>query len=371
MFRTHDQTMDDTRSDTFRRLEEAIAQWRDQASRAQAELAERLEQTRQRLEAAPAVTAAEATARSVEALRSAVAEWTEATRQNTERLGELKAEFEALRAEDAAASGSSVEELRSDLSALRQDLRVLDTLSDRLDELQRQVHERPWGEEDEGRGAATPPPESWQEVARLRAQLEDELDADPEGRFVGAGQIEALAYDRAGNRRRMGEILIEAGIITPEQLRSALAEQERAPHRRLGSILIEKGYTGETIIARVLASQLRTRYVDLRHEELDVRTAGLISPRMARHHQCIPIAATPDRLILAMANPFDLIAVDDVELTSRRQVETVVATATDIRDAVDRLFGPRPEETLQPEEDPQTEEEPQAEETPQPEEPAE
>jgi hypothetical protein len=178
---------------------------------------------------------------------------------------------------------------------------------------------------------------TWQEVARLRAQLEED-HAAPEPAAPPAPDLPLHAFDATGSRRRIGEILVEADVITSEQLAEALGEQERSPHRRLGSIFVEKGYTGETAIAQVLASQLKTQFVRLSQEVIDPDMMRLLNPRVARRHECVPLRATDDRLILAMANPFDLIAIDDAELASGRRVDPVVATPTDIHHTLDRLL---------------------------------
>jgi hypothetical protein len=150
--------------------------------------------------------------------------------------------------------------------------------------------------------------------------------------------LELQTFDSSGRRMRMGEILYEAGIITQEQLRNALAEQDESPSRRLGTILIDKNYTGEQVIAQVLAAQLDMPYVSVSHEQLDERAIHLVPAKLAQMHRCVPVRDYENQLVLAMANPLDLIAIDDVEHACGRRVIPVVATRTEIDEAIGQHY---------------------------------
>lgn len=142
------------------------------------------------------------------------------------------------------------------------------------------------------------------------------------------------AFDKGGQRRRMGTILVEAGVLTQEQLDEALAEQAADPHRRFGTIVVERGYTTEEAVARILAAQLRLPFAPLSPGTYDLSAARLISAHLARLHKAVPIRQEPGVLTVAMANPLDLIAIEDIEIASRCRVEPVVAT----RSAIDALL---------------------------------
>jgi len=185
------------------------------------------------------------------------------------------------------------------------------------------------------------------ELERMRAQPEREpSEAAPADREVKAPPpLEALSLapiDAEGNRLRMGEILYSAGVITLEQLDTALRTQVGAPGRKLGDILVQRGFTGEDVIAQVLASQLNTPFVRLIDEPIQEDAPSLISGRLARLHHCIPLRSTTEEVVLAMENPLDLIAVDDVELAANRRVRVVVATHSDIRNALEKYYEPEP-----------------------------
>ena len=154
------------------------------------------------------------------------------------------------------------------------------------------------------------------------------------------------AFDDDGQRKRVGSILIDAGLVTREQLDEALAiRQEPAnSNKRLGAILVEQGYATSDEVAQALASQLQLEFVRTDSATPEYEAVKLVSARLARHHLCFPMACTDDTLTLAMANPLDLIAIEDVELATNRHVEPVVAGEQDILSAVERFYGPSVEE---------------------------
>ena len=180
--------------------------------------------------------------------------------------------------------------------------------------------------------------EAREEAAALRertAQLEtgaSEADHSDE-------DLELTTRDEDGNTLRIGEILHRAGLVTLEQLDDALEAQSGKPSKRLGNILVEKGYAGEDVIARVLANQLGFPFVNLHHEHIEEEAVKMVGRRIASMHHCIPIRATEEEIVLALSNPLDLIAVDDVELTTSRRVIPMVATASDIGKALRKFFG--------------------------------
>ncbi|HUW59447.1 MAG TPA: hypothetical protein VMZ06_00460 [Candidatus Bathyarchaeia archaeon] len=186
--------------------------------------------------------------------------------------------------------------------------------------------------------------EAHQEIVSLRAEVDllrranaclSGPVAPPEGWVAAPAQV----FDNEGRRRRLGEILVELGLVDDEQLRAALAEQSSSPQRRLGAILVEKGITSEEVVARVLARQLGLPFVRLEGNVADQAATRAISSQLARTCECLPIAVSPTSLVLAMANPFNLVAIEEVELATGRRVDPVVAAAGDIREAVRRYYG--------------------------------
>lgn len=147
-------------------------------------------------------------------------------------------------------------------------------------------------------------------------------------------QIRSIAYDDQGHRRPMGRILVEAGLISTGQLEVALQEQRSAWNRHLGAILVDLGFVSEEAIAQTLAAQIQAAFVHMPDEYVGADAVSKISGQMARHHTCIPLRIDGGRLVLAMANPFDLIALEDIKLAAGCDVEPVVAAAKDIRVAI-------------------------------------
>ena len=88
----------------------------------------------------------------------------------------------------------------------------------------------------------------------------------------------------------------------------------------------------------MLARQLRLRYIHLREGAFDPRAVALISGRLAAQHACIPVRATKDTLALAMANPLDIIAIEDVEKASGRRVQPIIARESEVLAAIAQWY---------------------------------
>lgn len=172
------------------------------------------------------------------------------------------------------------------------------------------------------------------EVATLKEtneRLSRPLPGSAQERFEWiAGQ----AFDEEGRRKQLGRILLDAGVIRPEQLEIALGEQQSSWRRHIGVILVDLGFATEENIAQALAAQLALPYVDLRRENISNAALALIARPMALLHTCVPLGIVSSGLRVAMANPLDLVAVDDLRLAAGRAITPVVATASQIRQAI-------------------------------------
>lgn len=151
--------------------------------------------------------------------------------------------------------------------------------------------------------------------------------------------LDLSGFDSEGRRRRMGDILVDAGVLTEEQLKQALQEQQEHPQRRLGALLVELGHTESEVIAQVLACQLRLPFVHLEQDVPEETAIRLVSGRLCRHHHCVPVRIEDESVILAMSNPLDLIAIEDIELATSRRVDPVVAAEPDIAKAIEWFYG--------------------------------
>ncbi|CAN5543723.1 ATPase, T2SS/T4P/T4SS family [soil metagenome] len=142
-------------------------------------------------------------------------------------------------------------------------------------------------------------------------------------------------------RARLGEVLVAAEVLSQEQLDTALKLQENAEGRkpRLGSVIVEVGWAGEEEIARALAQQLNIAYVDLSAVVPDIPAIHLVPRTLARRHQLVPISTTDEGIVIAMADPTNVVAIDDVRATlGGRRVSVVVATPAAIRESEDRFY---------------------------------
>lgn len=174
----------------------------------------------------------------------------------------------------------------------------------------------------------------------VMAASEEKVAPMPSGRSA-AEELKALlsAVKQAkGQKRSIGDLLVEAEIVTREQVTEAVDEQRRRPQTHLGAIFIEKGWSSEEAVAQALAYQCGASYVQLSEGSLDSAAAALISERLANQHVCIPMRATEESLTLAMANPLDLVAIEDVERSTGRKVEVMVSTGKQIRDAIGKFY---------------------------------
>lgn len=141
------------------------------------------------------------------------------------------------------------------------------------------------------------------------------------------------------SRRRMGQILLQAGVLSEEQLEEALAYQhEEGLGRHLGTIVVALGMAQEEVIARAVAHQSEVEYFEVAPVLIDAEAASLISVRLAEMHTCIPVREEGGKLLLAMENPMDLIAIEDVERASERRVRPVVASVGKILECIDMMY---------------------------------
>jgi len=138
-------------------------------------------------------------------------------------------------------------------------------------------------------------------------------------------------------RRRLGDILIDAGMITRAQLEQALQEQKRSGER-LGKVLIRLGFITEASILEVLEFQLGIPKVVLADYQLDPEVVRLVPERLARRYQAIPVRLEGNRILVAMADPLNLLALDDMRLATGREIVPVIAAEGEIEAALSRFW---------------------------------
>src|SRR5206468_3491672 len=136
--------------------------------------------------------------------------------------------------------------------------------------------------------------------------------------------------------KQLGQILIEQGLITPEQLEHALEEHRRTP-KSLGRTLIDLGLIKESDLVRALAEQVGLEFVDLADYPIDAAVTGLLPDALARRYRAIPIGERDGKLLVAMSDPANVYALDDIRTITNRDVQPLVATASDVEQAIQKF----------------------------------
>ncbi|MCM3568391.1 GspE/PulE family protein [Neobacillus mesonae] len=139
-------------------------------------------------------------------------------------------------------------------------------------------------------------------------------------------------------RKRLGDLLVNASIITERQLLEALSEQKNTGNR-LGDQLIAMNLVSEQQIIEVLEYQLGIPHVDLYKQKIDRKLVNIISEELARKHQILPLKKTGNRLMVAMADPLDYFALDDLRLSTGFEIDPAIAKKEELHLAINRYYG--------------------------------
>ncbi len=136
--------------------------------------------------------------------------------------------------------------------------------------------------------------------------------------------------------RQLGQILVDDGLISTEQLGEA-QDIQRTLGKSLGRVLIDKAYVNERDLVRALAQQIGMTFVDLQEIDVDARAVTTISDVICKRYTAIPIAYEGDKLVVAMSDPANVFALDDIRTITGRDVKPVISTREDILDAIKRF----------------------------------
>ncbi len=138
--------------------------------------------------------------------------------------------------------------------------------------------------------------------------------------------------------KRLGELLVEGGLITPAQLQSAITHQKIA-RGRLGSNLVALGYISEEVLMDFLSVQTGVPQLDVRNVSVTPEILRLVPHRLADQFTVLPISMIkPKSLLLAMSDPSDLNAIDSARFASGLNIEPVVASHSALRKAISDLY---------------------------------
>jgi type IV pilus assembly protein PilB len=140
-----------------------------------------------------------------------------------------------------------------------------------------------------------------------------------------------------GQKMRLGEILVKSGLIDSETLDKAL-ETQKSMKKRLGQVLMGMGVADQVMIAKTLAKQLRIPYGRLQDVHIAKEVIGLISAQLAHAHLVIPIKKKGESLVVAMADPLDLNALNDLRFFTQLPIDVAVVPEGDIIEAIKEHF---------------------------------
>jgi type IV pilus assembly protein PilB len=139
-------------------------------------------------------------------------------------------------------------------------------------------------------------------------------------------------------RKRIGDLLVESGLISEEQLQNALREQ-RELKMRLGDVLITRNYITEQQLIEVLEFQLGIPHIQLYRQKIETKIINIIPQKLAEQHQVLPIRTDGNKLVVAMADPLDYFAIDELRMTTGFRIEPTIASKDELTRAIKRYYG--------------------------------
>ena len=148
---------------------------------------------------------------------------------------------------------------------------------------------------------------------------------------------------RLRRKKRLGDLLLGAGVITQEQLEEALKKQKDAGNgQKLGMTLVDMGIMNDEIIAEALCHQMGLERVHLAGITIEDEVLALVDEKVLRKYMLLPYEFAPDNpnvLRVAFSDPLDMIAMDDLSIITGMQIEVRVTTVKDVSQALDRFYG--------------------------------
>ena len=136
-------------------------------------------------------------------------------------------------------------------------------------------------------------------------------------------------------------MLIRQNVLTEDELKKAL-ELQKGSGKKIGEVLVDNGFITEDMIVRALQMQLGLKVVQLTGVTIPKEVRNLVSVDILKKYTCIPFELDPynaNILHLAMADPMDMAAIDDISIVTNLQIEPYIATTRDILAAIDRCYG--------------------------------
>jgi len=166
------------------------------------------------------------------------------------------------------------------------------------------------------------------------------VPADPPEMAAAVARAEHAPGGRprqARRRGRLGELLVAEGFISQQQLQDALREHRRSKER-LGSVLAKKGLVSEDQLVDILSKEHGLPSVTIEDHSIDPVTLAMVPQHIARKYDVLPLGRMGNGLTLAMADPTNLVAMDEIAAMTRLSVLPVVASGQAIRAAIERYY---------------------------------
>src|ERR1041385_1227835 len=140
--------------------------------------------------------------------------------------------------------------------------------------------------------------------------------------------------------QRLGDLLVKEKIITADQLDKALkAQRDAGPNSRLGSTLVHLGFVSDEEVTNFLSRQYGVPAINLQFFEIDAAVVKLIPEATAKRYQILPLSRVGAALTIAMVDPTNVFAMDDIKFMTGFNIEPVVASESAIMEAIDKAYG--------------------------------
>jgi len=142
----------------------------------------------------------------------------------------------------------------------------------------------------------------------------------------------------SASSKDIAEMLLEEGLITPRQLEKAI-EQQKNSNESLEKIIINLGYVTEKEVTEVIGKEMGVPFIDLDEVEIDPELARAIPEHLAQRYKVIPVGQENNKLALAMVDPLNVFAIDDIRLITGFDIEPMISTEESILRAINKQFG--------------------------------
>src|SRR5277367_327387 len=164
--------------------------------------------------------------------------------------------------------------------------------------------------------------------------------------FASASPPEFPGIQRRDMSQRLGDLLVKEKVITPEQLEQATKLQKDS-HTRLASALVKLGFLSDEDVTNFLSRQYGVPAINLSYFEIDPAVVKLIPYETAKRYQILPLSRVGASLTIAMVDPTNVFAMDDIKFMTGFNIEPVVASESSIIEGIDKAYGTSKEEELE------------------------